>query len=81
MITEYLFLGPGGEIITTLNEIRQHVEEHHADRRVCPHCGCYQIPTGRTHRFVFRVYDCVNTICSASFRTFRLRPFWQRRVA
>jgi hypothetical protein len=84
MITEYLFLSPSGEIITNLQDIRRFVEEHYQDRRVCPHCGCYQIPTGQTHRFLFRVYGCVNSICSASFRSFRLWPswpLWQRRVA
>lgn len=81
MITEYLYLSPGGEVITNLQEIRRLVEERYADRRICPRCGCYQIPTGETHRFLFRVYGCVNSICSASFRSFKLRPLWQRHVA
>jgi hypothetical protein len=27
------------------------------------------------------VYRCVNSICSASSKAFRLRPFWPRRAA
>ncbi len=81
MITEYLFLGPSGEIMYNLQEIRRYIEEHYADRRVCPLCGCYMIPTGETHRLFFRVYRCANTICFGSLRAFRLWPFSQRRVA
>ena len=80
MITEYLFLSPTGEIICNLQEIRRYVEEHYQDRRVCPHCDCYLIPTG-SHRLLFRVYHCANSICSASLKTYRLRPFWQRKPA
>src|SRR3970040_1005641 len=36
MITEYLFLSPGGEIICNLQEIRRYAEEHYQDRRRCP---------------------------------------------
>jgi hypothetical protein len=44
MITEYLFLSPSGEVMSSLHEIRRYVEEHYADHRLCPHCGCYLIP-------------------------------------
>ncbi|MFQ5657571.1 MAG: hypothetical protein ACE5G5_08540 [Candidatus Methylomirabilales bacterium] len=81
MITEYLFLSPSGEIMYNLHEIRRYIEEHHSDRRPCPRCGCYLIPTGETHRFFFRTYRCVNSICSASLKGFRLRPRWQRGAA
>lgn len=81
MITEYLFLSPSGEIICNLQEIRRYIEAHYHDRRLCPHCGCYLIPTGQSHRLLFRVYRCANSICSASLKTFRLRPFWQRKPA
>ncbi|MFQ5801921.1 MAG: hypothetical protein ACE5JQ_03375 [Candidatus Methylomirabilales bacterium] len=81
MITDYLFLGPEGEVLCSLQEIRQYVEQHCGDRYLCPRCGCYLIPTGRTHRIVFRVYRCANSICSASLRTFRLWPLRHRRAA
>lgn len=81
MITEYLFLTPSGDIMCDPQEIRRYVEEHYNDRRLCPHCGCYLIRTAETHRLLFRVYRCVNSICSASSKAFRLRPFWPRRAA
>lgn len=81
MITEYLFLSPSGEVMSSLHEIRQYVEEHYADHRLCPHCGCYLIPSGQTHRLLFRVYRCANSICSATQRTFKLWPFSLRRAA
>lgn len=81
MITEYLFLSPSGEVMSSLHEIRQYVEEHYADHRLCPDCGCYLIPSGQTHRFLFRVYRCANSICSATQRTFKLWPFSLRRAA
>ncbi len=81
MITDYLFLTPSGEVIYSVDEIRRYVEEHFADRRLCPNCGCYLVPTGQTHRLFFRVYRCVNSICSTSSKSFRLRPFRQRRAA
>jgi hypothetical protein len=64
-----------------LDEIRRYIEEHYRDRRLCPHCGCYLIPTGQTHRLFFRVYRCANSICSASLKSFRFRRFRQRQVA
>jgi hypothetical protein len=81
MITEYLFLGPGREVLCSRGEIRRYVEEHYDDRRVCPRCGCYVIPTGQSQYVLFRVYRCANVICSASLRTFRIRPQRLRRVA
>ncbi|MFQ5802374.1 MAG: hypothetical protein ACE5JQ_05695 [Candidatus Methylomirabilales bacterium] len=80
MITEYLFLSPSGEVMSSLPEIRRYIEEHYADHRLCPHCGCYLIPSGQTHRLLFRVYRCANSICSASLNTFKLRPLWRRQV-
>jgi len=46
MITDYLFLGPDAEMLCSCQEICNYVEHHYADRRPCPHCGCYLIPTG-----------------------------------
>ncbi len=80
MITEYLFLSPSGDVMSNLHEIRHYVEEHYTDHRLCPHCGCYLIPSGQTHRFLFRVYRCANSICSASLNTLRIRQFWRRPV-
>jgi len=81
MITDYLFLAPGGEVFYDRQEIREYVERHYGSRHPCSYCGCYLIPTGQTRRFLFRVYRCTNSICSASFETFRLRPLWYRHVA
>ncbi|MFQ5881793.1 MAG: hypothetical protein ACE5I9_04895 [Candidatus Methylomirabilales bacterium] len=81
MITEYLFLTPSGEVLCNLQDIRQYVEQHYRDRQLCPRCGCYLIPTGQTHRFLFRIYRCANSICSASLKSFRLWPFWHHRAA
>ena len=78
MITEYLFLSPSGDVMSNLHEIRRYVEEHYTDHRVCPRCGCYLIPSGQTHRLLFHVYRCANSICSTSLNTFRLRPPWRR---
>lgn len=77
MITEYLFLGPSGEVMSNLHEIRRYIEEHCADHRLCAQCGCYLIPSGQTYRLLFHVYRCANRICSASLNTFRLRPPWR----
>lgn len=73
MITDYLLLSPGGEILCTLQEIRRYVELHYDDRDPCLRCGCYLIPTGENHRLMFRQYRCANSICSGSRKTFR---FW-----
>ncbi len=81
MITEYLFPTPNGEVLYEKREIRQYVEEHYADRQPCPHCGCYLIPTGERHRFVFRMYRCANTICSTTQRSLKLWPFSSRPAA
>ena len=81
MITEYMFPTPSGDILYDLKEIRQYVEQYYADYRPCPHCGCYLIPTGERHRFLFRVYRCANTICSTTQRTFKIWPFSLRRAA
>jgi ribosomal protein L37AE/L43A len=62
--------------MSSLHEIRRYVEEHYADHRLCPHCGS----SGQTHRFLFRVYRCANSICSASLNTFKLRPLRRRQV-
>jgi len=80
VITEYLFLSPSGDIFVNPNDIRRYVEEHYRDRRQCPHCGCYLVPSERRH-LLFRVYRCVNSICSASLKTFRPWPVRQRQVA
>ena len=81
MITDYLFLAPGGEVFYDRQEIREYVERHYGSRHPCSYCGCYLIPTGQTRWFLFRVYRCANSICSASFETFRLRSLWYRHVA
>ncbi len=81
MITDYLFLGPDREILSTREEICEYVEKHFSDRRLCPNCGCYLIPTGKSQRLVFRVYRCVNGICSSSLTAFRLLPRLGRRAA
>jgi len=81
MITDYLFLGPDGEMLCSCQEICNYVEKHYTDRRPCPRCGCYLIDTGETHRLLFHVYRCANSICSASLNAFRLLPRWGRRVA
>jgi len=81
MITDYLFLAPDGEIFYDRQEIREYVERHYGDRHPCSYCGCYLIPTGQTHWFLFRVYRCANNICSASFEAFRLRSLRYRHVA
>ncbi len=81
MITEYLFLIPNGEILYDLQEIREYVERHYGNRHPCSYCGCYLIPTGQTRRFLFRVYRCANSICSASFEAFRFRRPWHRQAA
>ena len=81
MITEYMFPTPTGEVLYDLKEICQYVEHHYANRRPCPHCGCYLIPTGERQRLVFRVYRCANTICSTTERAFTLWPFSPRRAA
>ncbi len=81
MITDYLFLGPDREFLCTLDEIRRYVEKHYCDRRVCPNCGCYLIPTGQTHRSLFRMYRCANSICSGALRLSRLWPCHSWRVA
>ncbi|MFQ5847727.1 MAG: hypothetical protein ACE5IQ_08705 [Candidatus Methylomirabilales bacterium] len=80
MITDYLFLGPHGDILCDPERIRGYVEQHYRDRRPCPHCGCYLIPTGKRRRLLFRTYHCANRICSASLRTFRLWPLSLRRA-
>lgn len=80
MITDYLFLSPEGDILCDPETIRQYVEHHYRDRRSCPRCGCYLIPTGKSHRLLFRVYRCANHICSASLKTFRFRPPSLRRA-
>jgi len=81
MITDYLHLSPSGDVLCSLKEIRQYVELHYGDRHLCRRCGCYLIPTGETHRFLFRVYRCANSICSASRRTFKLWSVGHPRVA
>lgn len=81
MITDYLFLGPGREVLASLAEIRRYVEKHYDDRRLCSRCGCYLIPASRTQGFFFRIYRCANTICATSLRTFRIWPYRAARVA
>ncbi len=81
MITDYLFLGPNREVLCNLDEIRQYVDERYDDWYPCTRCGCYLIPTKQRQRFVFRIYRCANSICSASFRSMRVWPQWPRRVA
>jgi len=80
MITDYLFLAPGGEVLYDPREIREYVERHYGNRQPCSYCGCYLIPTGQTRWFLFRVYRCANSICSASFEAFRFRRLWHRQV-
>jgi len=72
MITDYLLLGPGGEILCSLQEIRRYVELYYEDRHPCLDCGCYLILTPRSRGLLFRMYRCANSICSASRRMFRL---------
>lgn len=74
MITEYLFLGPRGEVLCSAKEIRRYVEDHYEHSHPCSLCGCYLIPTRRTERFFFRTYRCANCICSASLSVFRIWP-------
>lgn len=81
MITDHLFLGPDRMVLCDLAEIRRYVEGHYEDRRVCPRCGCYLIPTARARRSLFRIYQCANQICSASRRILRIWPHRLRRVA
>jgi hypothetical protein len=81
VITEYLYLTPSGDIFCSLNDIRRYVEEHYRDRRPCPRCGCYLVPTGQTPFLLFRIYRCVNSICAASLKTFRLWPGRQQQAA
>ncbi len=81
MITDYLFLGPDGEILCSCQEICTYVEQHYTDRRPYPRCGCYLIPTGETYRVLFHIYRCANSIYSASLSAFRLLPRWGRRAA
>jgi hypothetical protein len=81
MITDYLYLGPDNEMLCSRAEICEYVEKHYADRRPCPHCGCYLIPTGETHAVFFHVYRCANSICSASLTVFGLLPRRGRRAA
>ncbi len=81
MITDYLLLGPGGEILCTLREIRRFVELHYDDRYLCLECGCYLITTRRTRGLLFRTYRCANRICSASRRVFRLWSLPDGRAA
>ncbi len=81
MITDHLFLGPDREVLCGQEEIRRYVEERYDDRQLCLRCGCYLIPAGQTQHLLFHEYRCANTICSASLRTFRIRPHPLRRVA
>jgi hypothetical protein len=81
MITDHLFLGPDREVLCDLEEIRRYVEGHYTDRHVCSRCGCYLIPGRRGQEFLFRVYRCANTICTASLKTFKMWPPRFRRVA
>jgi hypothetical protein len=74
VITEYLFLTPSGEILCDVKEIRRYVEQHYGNRYLCPQCGCYLVPTGRTRRLLLHEYRCVNSICPASLWAFRLWP-------
>ncbi len=80
MITDYLFLSPGGDILCDPETIRLYVEQHYGDRRPCSHCGCYLIPTGKTHRLLFRIYRCANEICSVSLKAFKLQLLSLRRA-
>ncbi|MGH7372352.1 MAG: hypothetical protein ACREI5_09735 [Candidatus Methylomirabilales bacterium] len=81
MITDHLFLGPDREVLCGLEEIRRYVEGHYTDRRACSRCGCYLIPASQTQGFFFQMYQCANTICCASLRTFKMWPQWLQRVA
>jgi hypothetical protein len=81
MITEYLYLAPNGDILCDPREIRRYVERHYDNRFLCPRCGCYLVPTGQTHRVLFRIYRCVNSICSATHSAFTPWPFSSRRAA
>ena len=81
MITDYLFLGPGGEILCTLQEIRRYVELHYADRHLCAACGCYLISSSDRRWSPYRLYRCANQICTTSRRTLRLWPRLTERPA
>lgn len=80
MITDYLLLGPGGELLCSRGEIWRYVELYYDDRQPCLRCGCYLIPTRRSRGFLFRTYRCANSICSASRRMLRL-PLQDGRAA